>query len=183
MDTNSMTLADTAPLEPHGTDSKKALPGLGMSPSWFALIERLAPLLLGGIASSLYFVFGRSVSLAPGLRDVFYATVNIAAIGVGFLLTASSILVAVDGKWIVRRAKESGAYKLLVRYLIAATYWCLTVAVVSSVALLFNPAWKLGWYRYGMAAWLFFAGAAFASLWRVLLVFSQMLLGLSDEDE
>ncbi len=142
--------------------------------------ERNAAGLAGLVAAAAYASF-QGKSLPTGLHDLFNAAVNIAAIGVGFLLTASSILVSADDRKIVQAAKQIGAYRLLVKYMLAATYWCLVTAVVSAVALLFDPQWRLVWYPMAFTGWLFFAVAAAAALLRVLVVFAHVLLGLAED--
>jgi len=111
---------------------------------------------------------------------MFSAWVSIAAIGVGFLLTANSILVSADDKWILQRAKEAGVYKSLVRYMLSATRWCLFSAMLSAAALIYDPLWKLWWFPYGITVWIFLAAGAGASLLRVLSVFAEVLLGLAE---
>lgn len=114
---------------------------------------------------------------------MFTATVTITAIGMGFLLTANSFLVAVDNRWIIRRAKEAGAYKLLIRYLVSATRWCLCAAVISAIGLLFDPIWNLPWYRYALSVWALIAAGTVVAIGRVLLVFSEILLALGDGED
>jgi hypothetical protein len=145
------------------------------------MLEKSAPFLSGTVAALLYVALHARRPLPSGIHDVFAAAVNIAAIGVGFLLTANSILVSADDKVIIRLAKEAGVYEALVRYMLSATSWCLTVAILSAVGLLFDPSWHLPWYTAALAVWLFLAIGATASLFRVLLVFAQFLLGLAED--
>jgi hypothetical protein len=145
------------------------------------MLEKNAAWLSGLIAALVYAALHQRWSLPTGIHDAFAAAVNIAAIGVGFLLTANSILVSADDKTIIRLAKEAGVYKVLVRYMLSATYWCLMAAILSVIGLLYDPAWRLPWYPSALAMWMFFASGATASLFRVLLVFAQFLLGLAEE--
>jgi hypothetical protein len=64
---------------------------------------------------------------------------NVAAIGAGFSVTTMSILMAIDARWIVQRAREAGAHELLTDYLISSLRSCVFLAVVSAIALFFSP--------------------------------------------
>jgi hypothetical protein len=144
--------------------------------------ERSLAWLSGLIAAIGYLSLSRWISIPTGVHDLFSAAVNIAAIGVGFLLTANSILVSADEKWIVQRAKEAGAYQLLVGYLLGATRWCLAAAILSAVAMLYDPKWDLRWYPVALSVWIYIAIGAAAALVRVLNIFAQVLLALGEED-
>lgn len=97
-------------------------------------------------------------------------------------MTSNAILVAASNRWIVSRAKELPVFGQLVRYILAATKWCLAVAVLSAVALIFDPNWHLPWYPVGIAGWTFLAIGAVTAFVRVLLVFGVVLLGLAEEN-
>jgi ABC-type amino acid transport system permease subunit len=127
-------------------------------------------------------VAARRSPIPETFRAVLPSAVTVAAIGLGFLMTANSILVAASSRWIVSRARETPALRQLVRYMIAAMKWCLFSAVASVSALLFDPNWNLPWYPFGIAAWAFISAGALAALFRVLTVFSQVLLGLAEDN-
>jgi hypothetical protein len=57
----------------------------------------------------------------------------------------------------------------------------LASAILSAVALLYQPTWNLAWYPYALAAWIFLAVGAVAALFRVLDVFAEVLLGMAEE--
>ncbi len=145
------------------------------------LIERNAAWIPSLVGSLLYFILKKHVVLSPGIHDLFSAWVNIGAIAVGFLLTANSILVGSGDRWIARRAKEAGVYKILTEYMLNATWWSLSAAILSAVGLLFDVRWNLGWYPYAISAWIFVATGSVISFLRVLWVFGQVLLGLAED--
>src|ERR1700722_17030547 len=98
-----------------------------------AFTERHYPWLGGLISGALCYLLLRHWTILPGTKDLLVGFLNVAAILTGFLLTANSILLSIDEKWIIRRSKEAGAYEMLVGYLVSATYWWLATALLSAV--------------------------------------------------
>ena len=68
-----------------------------------------------------------------------------AATLIGFLLTSCSILVALNQTWIIRQAKRTEGYKLLVHYVFAALRWAFATAILTVIGIGFDPAWN-GWW-------------------------------------
>ncbi len=134
------------------------------------LVERNLPWFSGFLAGLAYLLF-RSQPLQEQLRDVFSAVVGVAGIGVTLLITAQSILFSSDDKWIIQRAKEAGAYRMLVDYLASAVRWSLVLAVFTAVALAFDLKWNLWWYPYAFAAWLWCAVTTVLATSRVARIF------------
>ncbi len=125
-----------------------------------------------------------SSTIPPGTKDLMTAFLNVAAIIVGFLVTSQSILLSLDGKWIIQRSKESGAYRMLVGYLVSATYWWMGAALLSAVGIALVPATPLpGWqkpYAVSMfSVWVFVAATASFAAFRVLSIFSSVLKSIS----
>jgi hypothetical protein len=112
------------------------------------------------------------------------AFLSVAAIIVGFLFTAQSILMSIDQKWIIARSKESGAYEMLIGYLVTATYWWMFSAFLSAVGLAIVPTTVLpDWHRpYAVAlfsGWVFVAVTGSLAAFRVLSIFSTILKSIS----
>jgi hypothetical protein len=149
-----------------------------------AIAERHYPWAAGLVVAGLCGWWMRAGSIPPGTKDLLAAILNVAAILAGFLMTAKSILLSMDDKWIIRRSKEAGAYEMLVGYMVSATYWWLACAVLSAVGLAIVPPGDLqDWQKPPAVAlfcgWVFVsATSAFASL-RVLSIYSIILRSIS----
>lgn len=103
---------------------------------------------------------------------------------VGFLVTAKSILLSINDKWIVQRSREAGAYEMLIGYMISATYWWLAAAIASALGIAVTPSLPLPEWQRPIAAilfscWTFVAMTACLSALRVLTIFSVILRSLS----
>lgn len=147
-------------------------------------VERNYPWVAGLCTAGITFWLLRSSTIPPGTKDLMTGFLNIAAIIVGFLVTSQSILMSLDGKWIIQRSKEAGAYRMLVGYLVAATYWWMAVALFSAAGVALVPAAPLAaWqkpYAVGLfSAWVFVAATASFAAFRVLSIFSAVLKSIS----
>lgn len=134
--------------------------------------ERCYPLLGGLIVAAVYLLVPslRTYVLPDTLPLLLSAVVTVAAIAVGFLATAKSILIASDDRPIIKRIKDAGLYRRILRYFRAAIFWSFLLSILSAAALLFNynglTAWD--WPRsLGTAAWLWVATAAMLSYHRI----------------
>jgi hypothetical protein len=149
-----------------------------------ALVERNYPWLAGLVVAGLCFWGFRTSTIPVGTKDLMTSFLNIAAIIVGFLVTSKAILLSIDTKWIIQRSKESGAYGMLVGYMVSATYWWMAAAFLSAVGLALIPATPLAdWQKpYAVAlfsGWVFVAVTASLAAFRVLNIFSIVLQTLS----
>lgn len=147
-------------------------------------VERNYPWVSGLCIGGISYWFFRSSSIPPGTRDLMTSFLNIAAIIVGFLITSQSILMSLDGKWIIQRSKEAGAYRMLVGYLVAATYWWMAAALLSAVGIALVPAtplpdWQKPYAVCMFAFWVFIAATASVAAFRVLSIFSSVLKSIS----
>ncbi|MCU7371598.1 hypothetical protein PEC18_12245 [Paucibacter sp. O1-1] len=79
--------------------------------------ERWYPSLGGVIAAGLWIFLGAGLPAPDAVRDLYATTMSLAAITVGFLATAMSIVVAAPDSPLVRQLSRSGYLKDLVRYL------------------------------------------------------------------
>jgi hypothetical protein len=121
--------------------------------------------------------------LTSNFREALSSTVAMGASLSGFLLAAVSILVTIRGSWYLKRAKQAGVYESIVHNLIVAVSWCLTIAILSTVGLLFDPRWNLPWYGVALSIWTFVAVTAIGTTIRVVRTFSKFLKLIATEQE
>jgi hypothetical protein len=133
------------------------------------------------IALAHYWVWGRWHAIPSTLKETLSAVVSISGTVFGFMLAAASILVAIRSSWYLKRAKEAGLYASLIARLFGAMWWCLAVAVFSSVPLSYDPGWKLPWYPAALSFWLFCAITALGTTIRVIRIFSKLFRLISEE--
>jgi len=141
-----------------------------------AFIEKWYPIFLGVISSIIYYKFFRECPLSTRFKDLLLATVSISAIAVGFLATAKSIILAMNERIVIRMAKSSGLYNMLIGYMIFATYSCFFLSIISALWLLIDlehPEW---WYYIAFICWLFPAITSFFSFHRVIHLLGKILL-------
>jgi hypothetical protein len=143
------------------------------------LAEKWYPTIGAMAAAAIYFAFARYRPLPPEVRYVFQSVMNVAAIGAGFSATTMSILMAIDARWIVQRAREAGAHELLTDYLISSLRSCVFLAVASAAALFFSPQPPQWWHGFAFAVWMGLATFASLAVWRVLHLMSIILRSIS----
>jgi hypothetical protein len=143
--------------------------------------ERLFPfagaLLAGGACWFL------AVPFPDKARDLFPATLSAAAIGAGFLTTTKAILLSVDHRWVVQRAKESGAYLNLVNFIIHATWMCLLLASTSALMTLVPASPVPVWARPTFCLWAALGVWAALAVFRVLHILAFLLRMLAESPE
>lgn len=143
------------------------------------LAERWYPALGGLAAALIYAALARYRPLPTEVRYVFQSVMNVAAIGAGFSVTTMSILMAIDARWIVQRAREAGAHELLTDYLISSLRSCVFLAVASASALFFSPQPPQWWHGFAFAIWIGLATFTGLAIWRVLYLMSIILRSIS----
>ncbi len=146
-------------------------------------IERHYPWFIGFVAG-VGFWWLNGGWIPPGLKDLLSGFLNVASIVVGFLVTAKSILLSIDHKWIIQRSKESGAYGMLVGYIVSATYWWLASALLSAVGVAIIPPDPLADWQQPIAVglfsgWLFVSVTSALGTIRVLSIYSKILKSIS----
>lgn len=145
-------------------------------------VERWYPA-FGGLAAALtYAVFARYKPLPIEVRYVFQSVMNVATIGAVFSVTTMSILMAIDARWIVQRAREAGAHELLTNYLITSLRSCVFLAIASATALFYSPSPPQAWHGLAFAIWLGLATYTGLAIWRVLNLISIILRSISRPD-
>lgn len=144
------------------------------------IIERSYPAALGIAAAAIYL-------RVPAFRDYVWpdtitnllgAVVTVGGVSVGFLATAKAILIAVDDRPIIKRAREAGVYRSILKYFRAAIRWSFLLTVLSAAALTFDYRGLKVWdwpHAYGTAVWIgvtvtaLFAYFRIAQIWYTLL--------------
>lgn len=138
--------------------------------------EWWSPRIIGLGCGIAYLVLFRKLPLSPGLKDVFSAVLTVASITVGFLITAAGTLLAVQGDHpILRTARQAGAYRLLIEYIISAARWNFTTAVVSATALVVDWQHPSKGLIYGIAAWIVVIAVALLTVVRVFKLLAEVL--------
>jgi hypothetical protein len=139
--------------------------------------EKWFPIVVGTVAAMLYFLMFRGYAITDSVQNLLLAIVSIAAIAVGFLATAKSILISIDDKLIVQRLKRVGYYKILVDYLLGAVWWSFGLSILSTACILVD--WKdpggAWWNRLLLAAWIFVLTTAMLACGRVIYIFGKLL--------
>lgn len=122
-----------------------------------------------------YILQYKGVCVPPTTNTVLQAIINVAAISVGFLATAKSILLSVgDKSSSIKWLKDAGAYKLLLRYFMEAVWLCLLLTVFSTIALLIEPGNSLPG-RLIISVWSVVAVASALACYRIIDLFSRIL--------
>jgi hypothetical protein len=142
-----------------------------------ANFERRYPLVGGGLVALGYLLMYKKLDFVSrdALTNLFTAMVTVAAIAVGFLATAQSILFSLESKRVTHFLKEAGVFRSLVDYLMDAIHLSFALAALSAFALLVDPKAHRWWYPFAFATWLFILSFAGLAYYRVVSIFSQIL--------
>lgn len=144
-------------------------------------VEKSFPWVLAAIGAGAYFFFCSHYLIPRVSKDILTVVVSIAAIAVGFLATAKSILISIDHRDIIRQLKAKKVYDRIVNYLLTATYASAFVSVISAAILLWDfgdpvatnpPTWAS---RVIVSVWLFAVVFAFLATMRVIHIFGKLL--------
>ena len=178
-------LSESEPSTQHGSETRATSRGhipdrknRGMGDR----VERHYPWVAGLCIAGVWFF--RSSTIPPGTKDLLTSFLNVSAIIVGFLVTSASILLSLDGKWIIQRSKEAGAYRMLVGYLVSATRWWMALALLSAVGIAFVPPsplpnWLKPYVVGSFSLWIFVAATASGAAFRVFKIFTSILTSIS----
>jgi hypothetical protein len=139
-------------------------------------IEKFCHVAMGFLVGIIYFFECSHVTLPPSMKDVLGAVVNISAIFVAFLSTIWSILISMENKRVIQLLKDAEYDKLLFQYLSAAIRWLFILAVISAVGLLIDFTQPKNWYHCAFSFWLFVLVTSFISCWRIIRIFSKVLI-------
>ena len=147
---------------------------------WF---EKWYPPVGALLTCAAWVLLRRAVPLPLGTMDVFRAVVTAAAMGLGFLMTTTSILLSLNERWIIRRSRQEGAYALVVDYLISACRWCLSLAFFSAAALFVDARSFVWWHAYAFAVWLGLAVGTVLAVYRIVYFLTVILRSVSSPDD
>jgi hypothetical protein len=140
-----------------------------------AVTERRYPLIAGLAAGIAFFFLAPSFPVAADAApSLFSAVISVAAIAVGFLATAKSILLSIENKPIIADLKAHGRYSTLIDYLMCATKWSFFLAVMSITCFLADLKTPY-WHRWLFAFWVFAMFSTGASCFRVIHIFGKIL--------
>lgn len=131
-----------------------------------------------GLASIAY--YNGWLEQAPNqFSTLLQATINVAAIAVGFLAAAKGILISSDGKDIIKRLRSTNQFLPLINYFIAATLWSIILCAYSAFLLVVDSTVVCLTTQILLIAWVsILTGACFACF-RVIYLFNSILRTLS----
>lgn len=139
-------------------------------------VERKYPLVVGILAAGAYRWCAGSQPLPASAKDLFNAVITVAAIGVGFLVTAQSILIDVGDRFLSRQIKEVRLWKPLLGYFRHATWWGFASAGSGALLLFFlNPTEPRAWHSLVFCCWIVIVVTAAASAYRVISIFFSLI--------
>lgn len=141
-----------------------------------AFVERVYPLVTCFVAGVVYYTLAPEFPVkADAAPSLFSAIISVAAIGVGFLATANSIILSIDNRQIIKDLKDVGYYSRLIDYLLAAVAWSSLLAILSIVCFLADLKAPESWHRWMFTIWVgLMFGAGFACV-RIVSVFAKIL--------
>jgi sugar (pentulose or hexulose) kinase len=147
------------------------------------ICEWWGPRALGVSCGAIYWVLFRKTPVAPAFKDVLSATLTVGAITVGFLITAAGTLLAVQSdNRTLRLARDAGAYRLLVEYIISAARWNFLATVLSAAGLILDWQHFEPEYTYGITVWIIAIAVALLSVMRVFSPLAELLRANSSRD-
>lgn len=145
-----------------------------MSAKLSILAEKWWPILAGIIATVLYGVYARTQMPPKSVVNLLSAVVSVAGIAVGFLAAAGAIIISIDSSKVIQDLKETGYYRLFIKYLNAAAGWSFALATVSAIGLL-RDFETTHWPWQLIAVWVFVLSTSTACYFRVMRSFAKIL--------
>jgi hypothetical protein len=142
-------------------------------------VDKYYPIIVGAIPAFAYlvlFAFFPKVGLLKGFRDLFVSSVTINCLSVGFLATAKATLISIHNSRIVKWLKDAGAFESTVNYFMDATHLSVVSAIWSSLLLLIDFNDPVKYISAGIAIWIYLATAAMLSMYRIIRLFTKILL-------
>lgn len=139
------------------------------------LVERSIP--LGAAAAALA---GYHYLVAPrgeirDLKDILQSALNVAAIAIGFIISAKAILISIGNSHVVKVLRAGGQFAVLIQYFLTATWWNASAALASG-GLLWLDVSRIGPHKQiALHIWVFCCGAALGSSIRVVWLFGKLM--------
>lgn len=110
--------------------------------------------------------------------DIFATTISIGSILLGFLVTTLSILFAISSSTIIKELKQSGAYRLITRYLMSAINSSFLALVINLIGLLIPLRSGISRYPeeiYIFSVWIFSTALPIIATQRALWLLNKMI--------
>lgn len=128
-----------------------------------ATVERWYPFVGGALVGVALSLSGVIKNLHDGPTQTLMGHgINVAAIAVGFLATAQSVLVSIERSRVVELMRESGYYEDLLDYLLDSVKLWFVVAFASALLVLTVPSLREPWRSLALSGW--FGLVAWAAL-------------------
>lgn len=104
-------------------------------------VERSYPAIFGVLAGAGYYLVFKDRALPSSFNELMAAVISVAAIAVGFLATAKSILISIENTEIIKKMKGVKYYDHLLDYMMFATWTSFILAALSIFFLM------TGWFN------------------------------------
>lgn len=143
-------------------------------------IEKYHPFILGLVPPLFYWWLFHDIVFSPNIIALYQAVINVSAIAVGFLITAQSILVALDSREIVTRMKQYQLYADMLKYFSSAINFSLSLCLVSGLILLTDTYNKsvnnqIFLHQILFYFWSYILSATVLSFLRIARIFANIL--------
>ena len=138
-------------------------------------IERLYPFVSGVSLSILYFFIEPYCPYFGDMDLVFFLSLLIGAISLGYLVNVQSIFLVINDKKIVNQLKDIGKYGLVLKYLNSSFIHILLLFVFSAALLLIDISNSDDMFRILLSFWIFLAICSFLYFFRILIILNKIL--------
>lgn len=141
-------------------------------------LESWLPLSGGFVIGFFYYFWGADHISDKKVETLFGVVISVAAIAVGFLGTAKSILFSIDRHPLIVGLKDAKQYPKLIGYMLTGIWTCLFVVFYSSCLLLVDFVAVPNLKAWLVSLWFFSSGYALLSNARIIYLFSSILKSL-----
>lgn len=144
-------------------------------------VEKYWPLVIALMVTIVVYLAGWTLSSIRQFKDILSSVINISSILIGFLGAMMSVLAAVAGHRVLKRIKDNNATELLRSYFSQSVGSGFIVAISSTIMNLFLECTE-GYARWLLISWIFFVTYFLASTYRIMIVMSDILKTIVDND-
>lgn len=143
-------------------------------------VQRYYPSTLGFLGAVAMYVVAKNYpnSALKNIKELLSAALSIDAIVVGFVATAKSIIVSMDGRRPVENAKRKRSWGLVISYTSDAVNVSVVGMALSAVLLVVDLSHPTDWHRLVVAVWMGLLVATVSAYHRVALALSHLLRAL-----
>jgi len=138
-------------------------------------IERWYPFGCGLAASFGIYLFLRTQPKEALISTLSGHGINVAAIAVGFLATALSILVSIERARVTQVLRDAAYYPIIIDYIVRPIRLWFGVALASAALLVAWDHVPLAYQRAIFAAWIFLVTWAATATYRIAAILAKML--------